>query len=267
MALNIDAFAPRARERYLVIGRRYWTAAVLAQANKTLRALEKYALHVARHGFGPRDFERLRDGRDSLLAYETNRSQSAAERKLVTRANEDVEQRGRDARHGARAVLAVAGDEALEQGLDELAKRVDMVLSQTRLQPDEDVQLLDQLELLHTVIVLPELAELIADRGGPETVIDVATACDELTALVHARSDSAVDPATADARDIVDGYVVTLVRRARAASRVAARRLGQPALAEEFKLTHLRPRYGTAPSNPEPPADAPTEPTDPAPAA
>jgi hypothetical protein len=264
MPLNTAALAPRARERYLTIGRRYLTAAVLAQANKTLRGLQKYAIHLARHGFGPRDGGRLTDGRDSLLAYETGRSSTATERKLVTQSNVDVEQNARDARHGSRSVLAVAGDEALEQGADAVSKRIDLVLEQTRVQPEEEVQLLDQLEALYPVITASEVLSLIADRGGPETITELVTARGDLTVLVNARSDRAADPATADDRDIVDGYVVTLTRRARAAANVAARRLGQPAIAEAFKLTHLRPRSGNGAPPDEPGDDEPSlEPTEP----
>jgi hypothetical protein len=270
MPFDIDTLAPRARERYLLIGRRYLTAAVLAQANKVLRALERYATQLARHGFGPRDVNKLRDGRDALLAHETGRTHTAAERKLASEADDEVEEAARQARHGARSVLAVAGDEALEQGADAIAKRVDTVLEQTRVQPDEEVQLLDQLEALHPVLASDEILPLVADRGGPETLLELTSARDTLTELVNVRSDRTADPAAADARDIVDGYVVTLARRARAAAKVAARRLGQPALAEDFKLSHLRPRNSSSPSAPDTgaPVAAPAEPTTPdAPAA
>jgi hypothetical protein len=253
MAFDMKTLAARARERYLVIGRRYTTAAVLAQANKILRALETYAAQLARHGFGPRDHGRLRDGRDALLAYETGRSQDATERKLTSQSNDAIAQGAREARHGSRAVLAVAGDEALELGADLVFKRIDTVLDQTSVQPDEDVQLLDQLEVLHAVLIVPDVADLVVDRGGPETLSELITARGELTTLVNERSDRATDPATADDRDVVDGYVVTLARRARAASRIAARRLGQPAIAEAFKLTHLRSRSGGGATEPEAP--------------
>jgi hypothetical protein len=160
------------------------------------------------------------------------------------------------------------GDEALEQGADTVSKRADLVLEQTRLQPEEEVQLLDQLEALYPVLAAPEVLPLVADRGGPETLAELVTARNDLTVLVNARSDRATDPATADARDITDGYVVPLTRRARAAANVAARRLGQPAIAEDFRLTHLRPRYGSGATTPDEPGDdeptiEPTEPTAP----
>jgi hypothetical protein len=166
-------------------------------------------------------------------------------------------------------VLTGAGDEALEQGAEAVFKRVDLVLEQTRLQPEEEVQLLDQLEALYPVITAPEVLPLIADRGGPETITELVTARNDLTTLVNARSDRATDPATADDRDVADGYVVTLCRRARAAANIAARRLGQPAIAEAFKLTHLRSRYGNGATTPDEPGDdEPTlEPTEPAKAA
>jgi hypothetical protein len=264
MPLNIDALAPRARERYLAIGRRYLTAAVLAQANKILRGLEKYAAQLARSGFGPRDAERLRDGRDALLAHEIGRSQTATTRKVISQSNVTVEQEARDARHGTRAVLGTAGDEALELGNEDMAKRLDAVLTQTRVQPDAEVQLLDQLETLYAALSDAGVLPLIADRGGPETLAELVTARGSLTTMVEQRADSTADPAAADARDIVDGYVVTLARRARAAANVAARRLGQPAIAEAFKLTHLRSRAGSGATPDEPAGDEPTtEPTEP----
>jgi hypothetical protein len=80
------------------------------------------------------------------------------------------------------------GDEALEQGADAVFKRVDLVLEQTRLQPAEDVQLLDQLEAFYPVITASEILPLIADRGGPETIAELVNARNDLTALVNARS-------------------------------------------------------------------------------
>ena len=58
-------------------------------------------------------------------------------------------------------------DEAHDQGAEAIYKRVDLVLQQARLQPEEEVQLLDQLEALYPVIAAPEVLPLIEDRGGP----------------------------------------------------------------------------------------------------
>lgn len=261
MAIDIDAIAPKAREKYLAIGERYATPDVLAQADKTLLALIKYGTMLVAFGFGTNDGLRLVERRDTLLEHSTNHLQVSGNRKNNRKSYLTVLRQSKDARLSVRTVLDLTGDDLLESGNDEAAKPIRTVLDDTSAEA-EDAALLDQLKALHAVLAAPVLEPIIITRGGVEILGRLTAAQADLRTVLRGRADDPEGPAASEIRDILDGMVVTSVRAARAAARVAARAYGQPAIARAFKLDQLRPsRFNTAPDDetPEPPeTDTPT---------
>jgi hypothetical protein len=261
MAIDIDSMAPGAREKYLAIGKRYATQDVLAQADKTLLGLTKYGLLLIVFGFGTNDAQRLAERRDALLEHFTNHLQDSGNRKNNRKSYLTLLRKAKDARLSVRTILDLTGDDLLESGNDQAAKPIQTVLDDTSAEA-EDAALLDQLKALYSVLATPVLEPIIATRGGVEILGRLTAAQTDLRSVLPGRADDPEGPAASEIRDILDGMVVTSVRAARAAARVAARAHGQPAIARAFKLDCLRPsRYTTAPDDeaPElPETDPPT---------
>jgi hypothetical protein len=239
MAVDIDAIAPKARERYLAIGERYAAPDVLAQGDKTLLGLSIYSEALVPFGFGLDDGSRLTERREALLEHVTSRTQSEGIRKVGKLIFDMALQHAKDVRVSARTVLGVTCDIMLEAGDDTNAQPLVTVLSQTRRQPS-DVLLLDQLKALHPVLAAPVLAPLIAPRGGPAILERLIAAQTSLRDVLRGRASDPERTGANEHRHILNGMVVASARSAHAASRVAARSLGQPAIAHAFKLDLLR---------------------------
>ena len=258
MTLDIASLAPRARERYLAIGRRYSSEDVLAQAHKTLLAHQKYGHLLVAYGFGLHDAERVAEGRDLLHASKVGRTHVSSDRKILRNFQTGARRRARDERTCIITVLELAIDTLYENNQPEAAARVVVALDQTAVQPPKDQQLLEQLDTLEEILVDPEVVAATADRGGPDILLRLRQARADLNGTVRQSAAKPEVAAVNDERDILDGIIVSLVRAARKAARIAARHLGQPAIATEFKLTHLRSRPGS--TNPDTPSDPPADP-------
>lgn len=259
MPFDIDQLTPEERERYHTLGQKYKTPDVLAQASKTLRAHELYGLLLVLCGFGLDDGALLLELRDLLRETDGGHLQAVDDRKLLGNTYASAKQEAKDERSSARTLASLIVSPLNRLGQTELAQRTSLALKQTS-KVEGDKQLLDQLKSLHELLSLPEMAEVIANRGGPQIVAGLKSSHDTLLALVQQRAGQPEVPAAAARRDILDGAVVSLCRAARDASKIAARRLGRPEIAEAFKLDLLRrSRKGGAPAAPvEEVEDVPT---------
>ncbi len=259
MTLDITSLSPRARERYLTIGRRYPSEDVLAQAHKTLLAHQKYGHLLIIYGFGLGDAERLGEGRDQLHARMVGRTHVSSDRKVLRDFHAIARRRARDERTCIVAALELVLDNLFEANLHEVAGRVVVALEQTEVSPPSDQKLLEQLDTLEEMLIDPVVVAFMVDRGGPEILLRLQQARTDLTSTTRQRAGKPDVSAIADERDILDGIIVSLARAARKAARAAARHLGQPAIGTEFKLIHLRSRSGRTPA-PDTPSDPSTDP-------
>jgi hypothetical protein len=262
MSVDIQGMTPEARAYFYAIGVRYTTADVLAQANLTLHGLSLYGPLLILCGFGEDDGQELIVGRDDLRAQENDGGQASTDRKVIVQNADDVIDKGKQGRLLAITILKTSLRVLRMRGHTTALALVEKTLSDTSALED-DTKLSAHLTRLRTALEDPTVAAVVASRGG-------ALALAEITALqpsVHtAQSDRTEHPAVtaaAERRDILDGFVVTLCRNARAASRIAARQHGQPAIAAAFELIYLHPRRKrkvTDPDTPEVPAPAPVPP-------
>jgi hypothetical protein len=262
MPLDIALLSPQARERYLAIGRRYTSADTLAQAHKTMLAHAKYGLLLVPYGFGMGDGQRLGEARDRLHVCKVDRTQVAGDSLALRNTHTAARRKAKVERRCVRSVLDLALGTLIEDGDEATANRVQVVAKQTRTPTTTDQELLEQLDMLADVLADEQVAEAIADRGGPEIAQRLEDATTNLSTAVRLRAAKPDLSAVADERDILDGIIVSLTRAARNAARITARHLGQPAIEAEFKLTHLRSRPGSdpeldAPSTPEEPETEP----------
>lgn len=257
MSVDIDAIAPAARKRYLGLGRRYITANVLAQADKTMRGLVKYGPLLVDHGFGDEDGQDLAGVTSALRQQDTGSAQALGMRKMTSQATSETFERGKLGRRSLRSILSGTMRVLNEQGQAEAVTKVQTVLKETRTLPG-NAMLPKQLDMLLDVLEDATVAAAAQNRGGSPAAVTRLTALQ--ADLVDALGDRAEQSPTTSAnerRDVLDGIVVTLCRQAYAAAQLASRALGQPAIEVEFELTHLTPWRNSAPASAPGPVPGP----------
>lgn len=261
MSVDIEAMSPEARAHYRSLGERYATPDVLAQADLTMHGLSLYAVYLATRGFGGEDVQDFSDGRDELRAQESGGGLVATDRKVVAQNASDVIDKAKQRRQAVIIILKSSVRVLRQRGNKTALALVENTLSDTSALTD-DAQLPTHLARLQTALEDPAVAAVVASRGGAEAAIELEAL---QTDVRTAKSDRAEHPAltaAAERRDILDGLLVTLARTARDASRIAARELGQPAIAAAFDLVHLRRKRSRkapgpdTPAPPEPPTSA-----------
>jgi hypothetical protein len=260
MPVDIEAMAPEAVAEYYELGQRYATANVLAQADKVVAGLDLYAAVLAEHGFGPEDRADVIEARDDLRTQETGSAEIASERRAINQSAEDVIANAKQRRRAAITILKSVQRVLRQRGAKAALATVKSALSEARILT-EDSQLPRHLTVLLGALVDSAVTAVVATRGGLTTAADLAILKDSVRVALEQRTSYPPSTAAAQRRDILDGILVTLARNARAAARMAARSLGQPAIATAFELVHLEsPRTRrAAPATPEAPA-APTAP-------
>jgi hypothetical protein len=257
MPIDIAAMAAQAREYYLSIGIRYPTQNVLLQGAKTAEGLAKHAALLVDYGFALRDGGRLGEACDRVQASVVGRAQAGGSRKLTGKKYRTACRKARLARRSAIAALSASVPELLEQGEEKAAQLVQTTLEATSTLPVAE-ELPKQLQMLLDVLAQPVVTAAVADRGGPGIMMRLRSARTDLLEAMRERAGQSPVSAAAEERDILEGIVVSLARSASAAARVAARSLGQPSIALDFKLTYLdSPRTAGAE---EPSSDTPSDP-------
>jgi hypothetical protein len=259
MAWSIDALAPEARGHYLELGRRYTATQVLEQANKALMGYPMYAAELAEDGFGAEDGQHLAELRDALYAQTFVCDRTSIARAVSKQAQVDARRSARQERRSVRLLLAVAHVVLRDGGDTESANAVKIALGQTQ-RLRAPAHLFDHLQTLHRALTLPAVVRVIASRGGDRATRRLVEARDALLAATRENAGHPEVRAEVEAREVIEGALVSLVRSAAEAARVASRRLGLPSIADAFRLTHLAPwRTRRKPGAQEPDAPA-TEP-------
>lgn len=241
MALDLDKLSPQARAAYINLGRHFGSPDTIAQASRTLAGHAKFSAYLGKFGFAPRDAVRLAEARDALVAAGGDREGAVGVNKISRTTYARAVAGARAARNGGRAVLEAVRAELVEQGsVDAVVAvtRIDAALAQTRLGAEDD-KLADQLDVLRAALGDATVAAEATDRGGPEAVADLVAAAPALRDAAKTRPAKPGTPAATEKLDLLDGIIVTLARRAHKAARVAAKRLGMPAIASEMDLSAL----------------------------
>lgn len=260
MAWSIDALAPEAREHYLALGRRYTAHQVLEQANKTLGGYAEYAAELAEDGFGAEDGQQLAELCDLLLAQVTVCSDASHARDLIKRAHVDARRSARQERRSVRLLLGIAQVKLRDSGDTEAANVVKAALEQThRLRSPAD--LFKHLHLLHGALTDPAVVPVIAGRGGATATRRLIEARDALQAATRENAGHPEVRAETEAREVIEGVLVTLVRSASEAARLASRRLARPSIATAFRLKHLAPWRSRRKPTTQPPDEPMSTPT------
>lgn len=263
MSVDIDSIAPVARKRYLGLGRRYITACVLAQADKTMRGLGKHGPLLVDYGFGEEDGQDLATVASALRAQDTDSAQAVGQRKITSQTSSGTFDKGKLGRRGLRSILSGALRVLDEQGNEAAATQVRTVLKATKTLSD-NAMLPKQIAMLLEVLADPAVAQVASGRGGPSALIRLPALQASLVNALGDRAEQSPTTSANERRDVLDGIVVTLCRQAYTAAQLAARALGQPAIEAEFELTHLTTSRNSAAgagsepdASPQPDPDAP----------
>ena len=256
MIIEVASLAPEAREHYRVRGERVTTADAVAQAHKTMGAFHRYGAQVTEDGYGPEDYGRLSDAADTLLERHTDRSDAMDASKLTGVTYHAALRGAKNGRQSVRTLFNTCIPPLRDNGKLQEVARIESLLKQTRAAPDDNT-LIDHLKRLQAMLNEPMLAPLIATRGGAGIGARLQTSREALMAAIRDRAAHPDVAAASEERNIIEGIIVVNTRNAYAAARIAARRLGQPAIANEFKLIHFRSSTRTSPVEDEPGTDEP----------
>jgi hypothetical protein len=257
MPIDIAAMAAPAREYYLSIGIRYPTQNVLLQGDKTRQGLEKHAAILVDYGFALRDGARLVEACDRVRASVVGRAVAGGSRKLTGKNYRSAARKARLARRSAITALTATIPDLLEAGDEAAAQLVQTTLDATSALPGSE-ELPKQLQLLFDVLVHPVVGAAVVDRGGPGIAGRLETSRTAMLTALRERAGQSPVSAAAEERDILEGIVVALARSANAAASVAARSLGQPSIALDFKLTYLDSSRNAGAEDPS--SDTPSDP-------
>jgi len=260
--LDLNKISPKARERYIRLGRRFGSDDTLKQADKTLEALQSHPGELDDHGFGADDALRLGEARAVLSATGMGRETKVTEKKTTNKDYLSALSNAKTARSKARTILANTLVPLDEDGFEAVGHAVESVLNRTSAlpEPGRDEDLAVQLDLLAGAWADATVADATKGRGGAKALANLQAAAAALRAAATERAGTGTQTST-EQMDLLDGIIVTLCRSARKAAKQAAKELGRPALLQDFALTHISDDRAHASGSPEagPASPAPTQ--------
>jgi hypothetical protein len=260
MSIDLDKFPQPLRIKLIKLGEQFGSQDTLDQANQTLGAYAKHEKVL--QGFSTKDAKRLTDARDGLVDAGVGRDTAKGTKKVTGKAYVDAVSQAQTARLSARVVLASAQEELEESsdvGAEEAERKAAAALSLTRLAPSKAEPLAKQLSQLLAALKEPVVAAAAAEHDAKEAVAALEKAIAALRSADQKDVGARGTPVETERLDLLDGLIVRLTRRARRAAAAAAKRLGNPALVDEFKLDKLYRSKGGAPLAEEEGDDEETE--------
>lgn len=250
--LDLTKISPKARERYIRLGRRYGSDDTFKQATKTLQAIETHTGELVDHGFGTEDELRLASARDALGTAGMGRETKITEKKTTRKDYVAAWSQAKTARNKARTIVENTLVPLHDDGHESATHKVEATLSQTSFLPvaGQDEALAAQLDLLAVLFADSTVADAAKNRGGPKALVNLQEAANALRAAAEERETTGTRLSTEE-MDLVDGIIITLCRAARNAAKQAAKELGRPALLADFALSHITDHRSPEPNTPE----------------
>ena len=240
MTIDINNMSPQAKLYYINLGKCYGSNDTLAQADVTLGALAIYGAALSAFGFSPGDTQKLEDARDSLLVAGVTRKSAETGAVQKRNAKQSAVTDGKTERATARSILVGARRDLHESNAAEAVtavEAIDAALEKSASSGGCHAELGKQLSILRDTLSNAVIAGACVSRGGPSAVTGLAAAIDAVNGVSTATKRGT--PEETERLDLFDGIIVELTRSARKASRVAARKVGSPAMASAFMLVHF----------------------------
>ncbi|AKT39321.1 hypothetical protein [Chondromyces crocatus] len=242
--MDLTNIAPGRRTELISQGRRFGSELVLAQARKTLAALQTHGSKLVDFGFGSADTTELAAAYEELVTSGGVREGRRTTKKQNSLGYHRAFRDALDIRLRARAVLT-SGRRALARtegaDVEQAIRLIDSVLARGSVAPQDAGPLANQLDELRLALGDATIAPIVASRGGPSAVTELAEHATLVRAADKAIAGPRGTPEHTERLDLVDGVVLELVRSAREAAEVASKALGEPALVTVFSLSELYP--------------------------
>jgi hypothetical protein len=243
MALDLSKIAPDGRKELIAAGEAFNSDTTLAQARKTLNALNKHRSKLIDYGFNEEDEEHLKDAADELVAAGVGRDDKRTEKKKTSKTYVDTLHAGQAVRLRSHSVLGSVRRVAVQiagESHTAAVRAIDTVLEQGSVAAEEANALAAQLDRLRKVLDDDgTVEELSKSRGGPKAVKDLADAAGALRVAAQNAAGTRGTPEETERLDLIDGIILGLVRGAAKAAGYAAKALGEPSLDSAFALTEL----------------------------
>lgn len=235
----LNGWAARVRMRYLAIGKDFGSDRTVAVANVFINGMQVHGDKLK--GVGPQLVAKLVWARDGLVASGLDRGEKRLGITLLSGQLGERVKAGRLQRGELRALLSGAHEELLAVGdvaSDDEADAVDGALQRTARVAEDPGPLADQIVMLANVLARPAVRAVVEADVEAE-LVESQTLADGLRALDAASARPLGTPEETQRLDLLDGLVVTIVRRIHKAAVVASKRLGDDLLLKVFSLDEL----------------------------
>lgn len=250
-SLNFDSIPAIKRRELIELGERFNQFDVRAQTSKALEGRERYGAFLEPHGVGPRVWQMLEQAADEHTRSFDDRVDAQVTRKTTSALFHDAMKRGKGTRVENLPLLQIAFDTLSFSSDTPIIERLRVVLDKTRSVGWGLDELESQLKLMHGVLGIEAVSEAVGEKPATEARKEIETS---LGLITKARAEHAVPFGTPEQTaklNLLDGFLVTLLRQVRRAARAAARKHGRAEIAKAFELDKL---YSTArrPASPAP---------------
>jgi hypothetical protein len=240
--MDITKLTPEARVIFTRAGRNAATDDVLAQAARMEEGWRLYASQLALLGFTQEDMDASRghvaDQQARYAKRQETQVDKVASRQDARRAEKEAKQsRGELVQVGGavlKAMEVVAQDDATQLALSKLRLATSAIVGSGL----DVAALRDQVRALISALDQPELAAEVAKRAALP-LADARPRLAALEAAITALEARRGAPELTEELDLVDGIILQYARDARRAARQAARRFGNPDIADAFALVNL----------------------------
>lgn len=247
MALDLSLITKADKDAYIREGVKWPSSWTLAQAYKTLNALEKHGTTLAAYGFHADDWSDLRDAVGFLEQAGVTRDGARTDKKADRIGLQNAERDAKSSRKQARTVMATAVGRMKRRGIvGPLRESAESALAKTKRADDGET-------------VGAHLATLAGELGRSEMTTFVGALATEKAGAATAAGSTLRDksaatkvprgtPEESAQIDLLDGIVLELVRGAAA----AAKATGDKGISEAFTLTELYPSGRSGGAKPAP---------------
>jgi hypothetical protein len=239
--MDIPSLNAATKRSFIQSGRANSTSAVLAQIEVLKAGWGRFGALLPRDGFTVADYDTtVAIAADQQALYD-RREDTQRDKQLARHADRDVVRDAKAVRRDAIQLARNTSDALTPTAPASLATDLAALDAAARASSTgaDLTTLRDQLRAFEAAFARPALTAALDARGGVEVRADLARVLPELDAAIASLALPRHAADLTEQLDLIDGVLIHYARLARRAARAAARRAGQPAIADAFALVHL----------------------------